>query len=268
LTARPRRADSSAADSTLPPAGVGDRRGNRLHPRHGREVPQRRARRVHARACWRRATTPFLSVAAHRAGATWMCPDASRSSTTSISASTGWPRCHSATSPVRPARHRARWWQYRDGLLPFGPSHGGHRREGHRAQRFRGDEGLALGEGGCQHEGIPIINFHVPKSFEHKWQADRHDLRSGAGGLRRQRAAQPGSHRAARRASPCDAVLIAVGQENAFPWIESDCGIQFDKWGLPVLGQGDLPVHRAAGLFWWRRRLRAQEHHHGRRPRP
>ena len=33
----------------------------------------------------------------------------------------------------------------------------------------------------------------------------------------------------------CDEVLIAVGQENAFPWIERDCGIAFDKWGLPVL---------------------------------
>jgi len=29
--------------------------------------------------------------------------------------------------------------------------------------------------------------------------------------------------------------LIAVGQENAFPWIETDLGIQFDQWGLPVL---------------------------------
>jgi NADPH-dependent glutamate synthase beta subunit-like oxidoreductase len=33
----------------------------------------------------------------------------------------------------------------------------------------------------------------------------------------------------------CDEVLIAVGQENAFPWIERDAGIDFDKWGLPVL---------------------------------
>jgi formate hydrogenlyase subunit 6/NADH:ubiquinone oxidoreductase subunit I len=30
-------------------------------------------------------------------------------------------------------------------------------------------------------------------------------------------------------------VLIAVGQENSFPWIERDCGVDFDKWGLPVL---------------------------------
>jgi formate dehydrogenase (NADP+) beta subunit len=34
---------------------------------------------------------------------------------------------------------------------------------------------------------------------------------------------------------PCDEVLIAVGQENSFPWIERDCGIAFDRWGLPEL---------------------------------
>jgi ferredoxin len=28
-------------------------------------------------------------------------------------------------------------------------------------------------------------------------------------------------------------VLVAVGQENAFPWIERDCGIQFDEWNMP-----------------------------------
>ena len=36
----------------------------------------------------------------------------------------------------------------------------------------------------------------------------------------------------------CDTVLVAIGQENAFPWIEPDCGIAFVKWGLPVLGDG------------------------------
>jgi NADPH-dependent glutamate synthase beta subunit-like oxidoreductase len=36
----------------------------------------------------------------------------------------------------------------------------------------------------------------------------------------------------------CDTILVAIGQENAFPWIERDCGINFDKWGLPVLGEG------------------------------
>jgi formate dehydrogenase beta subunit len=32
---------------------------------------------------------------------------------------------------------------------------------------------------------------------------------------------------------PCDDVLVAVGQENAFPWIEHDIGIEFDRWGMP-----------------------------------
>ena len=32
---------------------------------------------------------------------------------------------------------------------------------------------------------------------------------------------------------PCDDVLVAVGQENAFPWIERDIGIEFDKWNMP-----------------------------------
>ncbi len=44
---------------------------------------------------------------------------------------------------------------------------------------------------------------------------------------------------------PCDEVLLAVGQQNAFPWIEQDIGIKFDKGGRPnvdrVTFQSDLP---------------------------
>jgi formate dehydrogenase (NADP+) beta subunit len=36
---------------------------------------------------------------------------------------------------------------------------------------------------------------------------------------------------------PCDDVLIAVGQENAFPWIERDVGIEFDRWDMPVIDE-------------------------------
>jgi len=39
------------------------------------------------------------------------------------------------------------------------------------------------------------------------------------------------------QAFECDDVLVAVGQENAFPWIEVDAGIEFDKWGLPKLDE-------------------------------
>jgi formate dehydrogenase (NADP+) beta subunit len=34
---------------------------------------------------------------------------------------------------------------------------------------------------------------------------------------------------------PCDDVVLAIGQENAFPWIERDLGIDFDKWDVPVV---------------------------------
>ena len=36
---------------------------------------------------------------------------------------------------------------------------------------------------------------------------------------------------------PCDDVILAIGQENAFPWIENDLGIEFDKWHVPKVDQ-------------------------------
>ena len=39
---------------------------------------------------------------------------------------------------------------------------------------------------------------------------------------------------------PADDVILAIGQENAFPWIERDLGIDFDKWDTPVV---DDPLH-------------------------
>jgi NADPH-dependent glutamate synthase beta subunit-like oxidoreductase/ferredoxin len=36
---------------------------------------------------------------------------------------------------------------------------------------------------------------------------------------------------------PCDDVIIAIGQENAFPWIERDIGIEFNKWDMPVVNE-------------------------------
>ncbi len=34
---------------------------------------------------------------------------------------------------------------------------------------------------------------------------------------------------------PCDDVLCAIGQENHFPWIERDIGLEFDEWDMPVV---------------------------------
>jgi formate dehydrogenase beta subunit len=86
----------------------------------------------------------------------------------------------------------------------------------------------------AQHEDIPILNFLVPKEFTHdngkltgvvfeKVKAEydakgrRNLVPSG----------EPDQH------FPCDDVLVAIGQENAFPWIERDIGIEFDKWDMP-----------------------------------
>jgi NADPH-dependent glutamate synthase beta subunit-like oxidoreductase/ferredoxin len=39
---------------------------------------------------------------------------------------------------------------------------------------------------------------------------------------------------------PADDVILAIGQENAFPWIERDLGLEFGKWDMPVVDQGTM----------------------------
>ena len=39
---------------------------------------------------------------------------------------------------------------------------------------------------------------------------------------------------------PCDDVVLAIGQDNAFPWIERDLGIEFDKWDCPVVDESTM----------------------------
>lgn len=36
---------------------------------------------------------------------------------------------------------------------------------------------------------------------------------------------------------PADDIVLAIGQENAFPWIERDIGIEFGKWDVPVVDE-------------------------------
>jgi len=47
----------------------------------------------------------------------------------------------------------------------------------------------------------------------------------------------------------CDDVLVAVGQENAFPWIERDLGIEFDRHGLPVVDRVTMQSTRPGVYF-------------------
>jgi len=95
----------------------------------------------------------------------------------------------------------------------------------------------------AMHEGIPILDCRVPKSFVHA------SGRLTGMTFEKVRAEYDASGR--RRLVPtgeedefhaCDEVLIAVGQENAFPWIERDLGIDFDQWGMPVV---DKTTHQS-----------------------
>jgi formate dehydrogenase beta subunit len=48
---------------------------------------------------------------------------------------------------------------------------------------------------------------------------------------------------------PADDVILAIGQENAFPWIEGDVGIQFDKWHVPVVDETTFQSTRPEVFF-------------------
>jgi formate dehydrogenase beta subunit len=86
----------------------------------------------------------------------------------------------------------------------------------------------------AMHEGIPIHNYLVPKEFTHEngkltgITFEKVKAEYDAKGRRKLvSAGEPDQH------FPCDDVLVAVGQENAFPWIERDIGIEFDQWDMP-----------------------------------
>jgi NADPH-dependent glutamate synthase beta subunit-like oxidoreductase len=86
------------------------------------------------------------------------------------------------------------------------------------------------------HEGIPILNDHVPKAFLH--EAGRltgmvFEIVRAERDARGRRSLVPTGEPDV--VLPCDEVLVAVGQENAFPWIERDSGIAFDDHGMPRL---------------------------------
>jgi formate dehydrogenase (NADP+) beta subunit len=93
----------------------------------------------------------------------------------------------------------------------------------------------------AMHEGIPIINYHVPKAFVHeggKLKGMTFEIVKAVYDEKGRRKLLPTGQPDAF--FECDEVLVAVGQENSFPWIERDCGIVFDEWGLPTLGKESL----------------------------
>ena len=95
----------------------------------------------------------------------------------------------------------------------------------------------------AMHEGIPILDYRVPKAFLHEngklvgMAFEKVRAVRDARGRRQLVATGEPDERL-----DCDEVLIAVGQENAFPWIERDLGIAFDEWGMPIV---DKATHQS-----------------------
>jgi NADPH-dependent glutamate synthase beta subunit-like oxidoreductase len=55
---------------------------------------------------------------------------------------------------------------------------------------------------------------------------------------------------AGRIVLPCDSVVLAIGQENAFPWIERNIGLEFDtKWDMPVVDKTTFMSTRPGVFF-------------------
>ena len=88
------------------------------------------------------------------------------------------------------------------------------------------------------HEDIPIIDNHVPKSFVVE------DGRLRGVMFEKVRAIYDDSEKRSLVPTgepevfyPADDVLVAIGQENAFPWIERDIGVEFDKWEMPIVNR-------------------------------
>jgi formate dehydrogenase beta subunit len=102
----------------------------------------------------------------------------------------------------------------------------------------------------AMHEGIPILNFLVPKAFLHR------DGRLTGVSFEKVKAVydEKGRRSLVPTGEPeqifeCDDVLVAVGQENSFPWIERDIGIEFDRHGMPVVDPVTMRSTRSNVFF-------------------
>ncbi|HEX5999800.1 MAG TPA: FAD-dependent oxidoreductase [Hyphomicrobiaceae bacterium] len=102
----------------------------------------------------------------------------------------------------------------------------------------------------AEHEGIPILDNHAPKEFI---------IENGRlVGVRFAKMAEVGMDTRGRPrleptgeevVIPCDDVLMAIGQENSFPWIERSLGIEFDEWGMPKVDKVTMMSTRPGVFF-------------------
>lgn len=90
----------------------------------------------------------------------------------------------------------------------------------------------------AMHEGIPIYNNHVPIEFvveEGKLKGMHFEKVEAEYDENGKRSLVPTGEDLVFMEA--DDVLMAIGQENCFPWIERDLGIEFDKWDMPLVNE-------------------------------
>jgi len=106
----------------------------------------------------------------------------------------------------------------------------------------------------AMHEGIPIHNFLVPKAFLHDGGRLTGITFDKVAACYDDSVNKTGRRELVPTGEPevkfdCDEVLVAVGQENAFPWIERELGIEFDRGGMPVVDRVTMASTRPGVFF-------------------
>ncbi|MBC7884631.1 MAG: FAD-dependent oxidoreductase [Saprospiraceae bacterium] len=101
----------------------------------------------------------------------------------------------------------------------------------------------------AMHEDIPIIDNHVPKSY-----VTENGRLTGMLFEKVEAIYENGKRRLVPTGEPdvffpADDVIIAIGQENKFEWVERDLGIEFDQWDMPVVNETTFASTRP-GLFF------------------
>ncbi len=97
----------------------------------------------------------------------------------------------------------------------------------------------------AEEEGIHIVINHAPKRF-----VVENGVLKGMEFERLEWDAEAKKSRVIDEVFlPADDVILAIGQENAFPWIERDLGIEFDKWGMPAVDQTTFQSSRPGVFF-------------------
>jgi formate dehydrogenase (NADP+) beta subunit len=100
----------------------------------------------------------------------------------------------------------------------------------------------------AEEEGVQVVENHAPRSFVMEngrlvgMEFDRVEWETDADGRARSRTVETVF-------IPADDVILAIGQESAFPWIERDVGIAFGEWDMPVVDKATFMSTREGVFF-------------------